>query len=483
MKRVNTGVIAAAGKGTRSYPRTTFIPKPLFRIDGKSILEKNIELLARKIKVKQIFVIVGHLAEQVMAEVERIRPLYPAVKIETSFWTRKGLASDVASLEGKFEGPFVTVLGDELYHESNHEKMLTTLRKHPGLAASVAVKETPLVSHIKKNYSVELDKDRVQHLVEKPENPANRLLGLGTYLFTQAFFDTFRNTPPSERTGVIEITEVIDRMARETREVYATMVQCGYFNINSLQDYHHAVYEIRNERFHKFKKSLIIPAANREQSIDDVLNDFKDSVDEIIVVDAGSEDRTREIASQHGAQVVPFNGPRKKEGAMVMAGLEAARGDICIVVSADGTFRCKDLPKLLEYMKDCDMAIGTRTTRQMIEQGANLKTIRRIMNLLGGKMIEVFYWGMEPRFTDASCRYFCVWKDTFLKIRPRLQEDGSLYIAEMMTEIVRSLYRCIEVPVTYFKPVKDQAAGDIRSIGDLMRLTGMLLKKKFGKIH
>ena len=155
LKKVNTGVIAAAGKGTRSYPRTTFIPKPLFRIDGKSILEKNIELLAKKIKVKQIFVIVGHLAEQVMGEVERIRPLYPGVQIETSFWTRKGLASDVASLEGKFEGPFVTVLGDELYHESNHEKILATLRKHPGLAASVAVKETPLVSHIKKNYSVE----------------------------------------------------------------------------------------------------------------------------------------------------------------------------------------------------------------------------------------------------------------------------------------------------------------------------------------
>ena len=75
MKRVNTGVIAAAGKGTRSYPRTTFIPKPLFRIDGKSILEKNIELLARKIKVKQIFVIVGHLAEQVTREFARDRAI------------------------------------------------------------------------------------------------------------------------------------------------------------------------------------------------------------------------------------------------------------------------------------------------------------------------------------------------------------------------------------------------------------------------
>lgn len=482
MKKIATGVIAAAGKGTRSYPRTTFIPKPLFRIDGKSILEKNIELLAKKIKVKRIIVIVGHLAEQVMAEVERVRPLYPGVEIETSFWTRKGLASDVASLEGRMEGPFVTVLGDELYHNSDHEKILSTFRKHPDLAAAVAVKETPLVSHIKKNYSVELEKDRVQRLVEKPENPANRLLGLGTYLFTQSFFDTFRVTPPSARTGVIEITEVIDRMARDTGRVYASMIKCGYFNINSLQDFHHAVYEIRNENFNRFKKSLIIPAANREQSIDDVLNDFKSSVDEIIVVDAGSEDRTREIAISHGARVVPFDGPRSMEGAMVMAGLDAARGDICVVVSADGTFRCKDLPKLLEYMKDCDMAIGTRTTRQMIEQGANLKTFRRILNLFAGKLIEVMYWGMEPRFTDASCRYYCLWKDTFMKIRPRLDEEGSLYIAEMMTEIVRSLFRCIEVPVTYFKPVKDQAAGDIRTLGDVVKLTGMLMKKKFGSV-
>lgn len=482
MKKIETGVIAAAGKGTRSYPRTSFIPKPLFRIEGKSILERNIELLARKIKVSRIYVIVGHLAEQVMAEVERVRPLYPDVQIETSFWTRKGLASDVASLENRIEGPFVTVLGDELYHHSDHQKILATWKKHRHLAASVAVKETPLVSHIKKNYSVELDGDRVLKLIEKPENPANRLLGLGTYLFTPTFFETFKATPPSERTGVVEITDVIDAMARQTSRVYATRIQCSYFNINSLQDFHHAVYEIRNERFHQFKKSLIIPASNREQSIDDVLNDFKSSVDEIIVVDAGSTDRTAQIAKSHGARVVAFDGPREKEGAMVMRGLEEARGDLCIVVSADGTFRSKDLPKLMEYMKDCDMAIGTRTTRQMIEQGANLKTVRRIVNLMAGKMIEIFYWGMEPRFTDAGCRYFSIWKDTFMKIRPRLHEEGALYIAEMMTEVVRSLFRCIEVPVTYFKPVKDQAAADIRSVLDLLKLKVMLFKKKFGRV-
>ena len=48
MQPIKIGVIAAAGKGTRAYPRTTFIPKPLFQIDGKSILAHNIDLLIKK---------------------------------------------------------------------------------------------------------------------------------------------------------------------------------------------------------------------------------------------------------------------------------------------------------------------------------------------------------------------------------------------------------------------------------------------------
>lgn len=483
MGKVQTGVIAAAGKGTRAYPRTSFIPKPLFRIDNQSILEKNIDLLVHKIKVKEIYILVGYLADQLMAEVERIKPLYPGVKIETSFWTRKGLASDVASLEKKINGPFVTILGDELYDDSDHEKILSTMRKHRQLVAAVGVKETPLVSHIKKNYSVELEKDRVLKLIEKPENPANRLLGLGTYLFTDQYFETFHSTPPSDRTGVIEITDVIDRMANETGQVYAVSINCSYFNINSLQDYHHAVYEIRNKNFERFKTSLIIAAENREQSIDDVLNDFKDTVDEVIVVDSASTDRTADISLQHGAKLISFEGLSKQEGAMIQTGIEAASGDICVVVSADGTFRSKDLPKLLEYLKDADMAIGTRTTRQMIEQGANMRPVRRIMNLIAGKMIELAFWGMEPRFTDAGCRYFGIWKDAYLKVRPRLHEEGHLYLPELMIEIVRSLLRCIEVPVTYFKPVKDQSGRDIRSVADLFRLTSMLLSRKFKKVQ
>ena len=39
------GVILAAGKGVRAYPSTRFIPKVLLQIDGKALIERNIELL------------------------------------------------------------------------------------------------------------------------------------------------------------------------------------------------------------------------------------------------------------------------------------------------------------------------------------------------------------------------------------------------------------------------------------------------------
>jgi len=58
--------------------------------------------------------------------------------------------------------------------------------------------------------------------------------------------------------------------------------------------------------------------------------------------------------------------------------MENATGDIFILVEADASFTAHDLPKILEYMRDADMVIGTRTTRQMIEQGANMDSFSQM---------------------------------------------------------------------------------------------------------
>ncbi|MDX1961129.1 MAG: sugar phosphate nucleotidyltransferase [Leptospiraceae bacterium] len=479
--KIRVGVIAAAGKGTRAYPRTSFIPKPLFQIENKSVLSHNVNLLHNKLKVDIIYILVGHLKEQVIAEIEQLKYKYPKVKLEAHEWTTKGLASDVASLESKINEPFLTILGDEFYYKTNHEAFLETYSKYKDLVASIGVLKTSILSRIRKNYSVELEgNDRIKNLVEKPDDPPNQYLGLGSYLFTPTYFEYFKKTPPGKKSGVVEITDVIDNMAKNTGKVFATKIQCEYYNINSMQDLHQAVYDIRNDLFSKYKISLIIPTENDERSLSDVITDFSGSIHEIVIVDAESKDKTLEIAKGFKSRIEQYykNDRTEYEGIQIRQGLDKATGDILIIVSPDGAFRSKDLPKLLEYIKDCDMVVGTRTTRQMIEQGSNLKPLPRLINLVMGKIVEVLWWGQEPRFTDVDCKYIAIWKDTYTKIKPRLEIRGKNYTVEMMIEIVRSHMRCIEIPISYFRPVEKVEYKLLDALKDASRIFKIIVNKK-----
>ena len=165
-------------------------------------------------------------------------------------------------------------------------------------------------------------------------------------------------------------------------------------------------------------------------------------------------------------------------GSQIRLGIDTALGDIIVIVSPDGSFRSKDFPKLLEYMKDSDMVIGTRTTRQMIEQGSNLNPAYRFMNLVMGKLIEVFWWGQEPRFTDADCQFFAIWKESYKKIAPNLRSNDGKIIVELMIEIVRSHLRCIEIPVSYFKSVKSQNISIRKMIMEHWEIFKLIIRKK-----
>ena len=96
----------------------------------------------RTIGVKKLFIIVGHLQEMVLAEVDRIRLKYPDREIETAPWTKQGLGADVASLRDRFEGDFALVLGDEFYYQTNHTE-LARLWKSRAQASSCTRKRWP----------------------------------------------------------------------------------------------------------------------------------------------------------------------------------------------------------------------------------------------------------------------------------------------------------------------------------------------------
>ncbi len=196
--------------------------------------------------------------------------------------------------------------------------------------------------------------------------------------------------------------------------------------------------------------SLVIPAHNEEDTITQVIEEFRQDsrLDEILVVDNNCTDRTAEQAEAAGARVVIESRPGY--GSALMAGMTHAKGDIVVLTEADGSFRARDLVKLLSYLEDAGMVMGTRTTRQMVEQGANMRFALRWGNVFMAKFLQLLWLRPhEPRFTDVGCTYRALTRETFERIQPNLRETGPALSPEMMCAALNAQCRVIEIPVTY----------------------------------
>jgi glycosyltransferase involved in cell wall biosynthesis len=110
--------------------------------------------------------------------------------------------------------------------------------------------------------------------------------------------------------------------------------------------------------------TIIIPAYNEEKAIGQVLEQIIDAcshlVEEIILVDDGSSDRTAEIAGQYDIRVI--RQPRNMGyGAALKTGIRAADSDYVITMDADGQHRVEDIIALINAAEDNDMVVGQRS--------------------------------------------------------------------------------------------------------------------------
>ena len=472
-------VVAAAGKGRRVHPRSIRVPKVLLEVGGKPLLTRNLELLRDALGVRKVFLVVGHLAEH-------ITQLYgdgSALGMELHYLHNphvdRGLGTILEVVEPHVQEPFLMLLGDELYVDTNHAE-LARLEGTP--TAVCGLYPTEDMELIRKNYSVVLEDGRIRALVEKPDVAPTPYVGCGTYVFSPEIYRDLHETPLSPRTGRLELTDVIDHAAKRGAVVLPFVLSGHYLNVNTVEDLNAANYLCRTLRFDEHKVSVVIPAYNEAASIGSVICDFRDHalVDEIVVMDNVSKDGTADVARSFGATV--YSRPLRGYGDALRQGMDAATGNILVLTEADATFRAKDLGKLLEFLKDADMVIGTRTTRQMIEQGANMDGILRWGNVVVGKLIEGLWWGREPRFTDVGCTYRALWRDAYLKIRDYLTCDDAAFSPEMMIEMLRVEARVIEIPVSYY-PRRGGASKHSSSRWHSMRtgtkMLKLILRKRF----
>lgn len=439
------GVILAAGKGVRAYPATRFIPKGLLEVAGRPLVERNIQIMRDKLHIRKIIVVVGYYGEMI---IDYFKGKYNDIElIFVVQHVQKGIGDALLMAQDYIDSDrFVVILGDEVYIESDHEDLLSD--KFADCDAILTFVREHNKVKISKNFIGNIQNNRVLSLTEKPETPQTTEMGVGTYLLNKKVFDYIRSTPPSALRDEVEITDVLSRMA-QYETVYAHILSGIYINVNNTDDLNLANYIYREKHFKHYSVSVVIPAYDEQDTIAEVINDFNAHplVNEILVVNNNSKDNTAERAAKAGARVVLETA--QGYGCALKRGLDEAAGDIIILTEADGSFTAKDIPKFLEYLKDCDMVIGTRTTRQMIEQGANMGPVVRWINVIYGKLVEALWWNQEPRFTDVGCTYRAIWRRSYQKIRPFLRASGPEFAPEMMIAILLCRRRIIEIPVTY----------------------------------
>lgn len=102
-----------------------------------------------------------------------------------------------------------------------------------------------------------------------------------------------------------------------------------------------------------WKISVVMPCYNEEDGIKAIMADMPPFVDEVVVVDNNSTDRTAEIAQRLGAVVV-FE-PKQGYGAAYKAGFRRAKGDIIVAMDGDGSYPRNFIPVLLDIMFDEDI--------------------------------------------------------------------------------------------------------------------------------
>lgn len=171
------------------------------------------------------------------------------------------------------------------------------------------------------------------------------------------------------------------------------------------------------------KFSIIIPVYNEEaivaQSIEDLklfLN-FREYESEIIVINDGSTDKTKEIAGKiEGIRVInhPYN---KGYGASLKTGARNTQYEWILFYDSDGQFNPRYISELLKYAEEYEMVVGAR-------QGANTTPLIRKP---GKKVLQwVAEYLVEKKIPDLNCGFRLIKKEKLLQFSHILPNGFSL---------------------------------------------------------
>ena len=443
------GLIPAAGLGSRARPHTHKTHKGLFNINGRTNLERIVELMRDALGIEEIVVIVGHLGETVQEHLGDGERFGVSIIYIDNNRLERGWAWSVLLAKRVIDTHFAVMLCDECYTSSNHADLLRVRYKsYLAVCTGIQVDDVAL---IKKNYSIEHKGRKITSLVEKPETASNNIMGSGTFIFSPDIFEVLETKFAQTGYESFNLVDQLNDQIQAGQKIGFFELQGHYVNINDRDSLYLAKYHDRIAHFDEYKISLLVCPVGDEHDICFTVNRYRDlGVFDRILVSLPAINELQEELDQHDIEYVVCPAARMRFGERMRYGLSKLDTDIYIFTEADYSFSTRDVDKLISYLKEADLVVGTRTTRQLVQQGSTMRGIVRFAHSALGRLIQLLWWSRESRLTDVGCTFRGIWASSYKQMLPNLNSQGPEFLSEMVIESLHNRQRVLEIPVNYY---------------------------------
>ena len=224
------------------------------------------------------------------------------------------------------------------------------------------------------------------------------------------------------------------------------------------------------------KLSVIIPIYNEINTLEEIISRVQATnlADEIVLIDDGSVDGTREIVEKYKNKngfVVVMHEKNQGKGAAVRSGFEVAKGEIFLIQDADLEYDPREYSNLLKPLNEdiADVVYGSRFL------GAS-RRVAMFWHMIANKMLTLFTNILyDTILTDMETGYK-VFKREVVEDMP-LHSKRFEFEPEFTAKILKRKYRIFEVPIS-FNP-RDYSDGKKIGLSDAFEAIWALIKYRF----
>lgn len=217
------------------------------------------------------------------------------------------------------------------------------------------------------------------------------------------------------------------------------------------------------------KITALLCTLNEEKNLPHVLPRLPEDIDEVLIVDGRSRDKTVEVAKKLCPRARVVFQPGKGKGDALRYGIKRARGDIIVMLDADGSMSPEEIPRFVQpLLEGYDFVKGSR----FLPGGgtSDMPKHRKFGNWVFTTLTNIFH---RTKYTDLCYGYNAFWKKAFKKVF--FKGNGFEVETEINIKINKAGLKVIEVPS--FETERLNGEGKLHSLKDGYRILTTIFKE------